>query len=102
MEVVVGKYKFQLFVTGNTSRSELAITNLYRMCEKYLSEQWEVVIIDVLEQPFLAEEAKILATPTLLKVSPPPVRKVIGDLSDLEKVMAGLGLYKEQIRPQGG
>ncbi len=97
----MGKYIFQIFITGNTPRSELALANLQRMCEKYLSGKWEVTVIDVLEQPHLAEEAKILATPTLLKVSPPPIRKVIGDLSDIDRVMAGLGLFHEQTRSQG-
>jgi circadian clock protein KaiB len=97
----VGKYIFQIYITGNTPRSELALSNLQRMCEKYLPGNWEITVIDVLEQPNLAEQAKILATPTLLKVSPPPVRKIIGDLSDLERVMVGLGLYPEQNHSQG-
>jgi circadian clock protein KaiB len=97
----VGKYIFQIFITGNTPRSEIALANLQRMCQHYLTEPWEITVVDVLEQPQLAEEAKILATPTLLKVSPPPVRKVIGDLTDVERVLAGLGLYAATARTKG-
>jgi circadian clock protein KaiB len=98
----MGKYQFKIFITGNTPQSEMAIANLHRMCEKYLANQWEIKVIDVIEQPHLAEEARIHTTPTLVKISPPPLRKVTGDLSDIEMVMAGLGLYHGQTRIEGG
>jgi circadian clock protein KaiB len=79
----------------------MAMANLRRMCERYLPGQFEITVVDVLEQPQLAEEAKIMATPTLLKVSPPPQRKVIGDLSNLERVMMGLGLYHDRSPSKG-
>lgn len=80
----------KLYVTGKTRRTELAIANLERICEEELSGEYELVIIDVLEHPQLAEDEKILATPTLIKQLPPPLRRVIGDLSDTDKVLLGL------------
>ena len=77
-------------MTGASLRSGTAIANLQRICEQELGGQYDLEIIDVLEFPDLAEEAKILATPTLIKSLPPPLRRVIGDLSDTEKVLLGL------------
>jgi circadian clock protein KaiB len=85
-----GKYVFQLFVTGQTNRAIRAIHNLRRFCEIELDGQCDVSIIDVLEQPDQAEKQKILATPTLIKVSPPPMRRIIGDLGALKASMLGL------------
>jgi len=86
------KYLLKLYITGKTSRSERAIANLHRICAEDLSGQYKLSIIDVLERPQLAEEEKILATPTLTKELPRPIRKIIGDLSDIEKVLLGLDL----------
>jgi circadian clock protein KaiB len=72
----------------------MAVNNLRRICEQELHGQYELQVIDVLEQPELAEEEKILATPTLIKQLPPPLRRVIGDLSDKDKVLFGL-----EVRP---
>lgn len=87
------KYLLKLFITGQTPRSALAVTNLRRICDEELGSDYELVIIDVLEQPQQAEEYKILATPTLIKVLPPPARRIIGDLSDTNSVMLGLDLF---------
>ncbi len=87
------KIMLKLYITGHTPRSEQAISNLRRICEERLSEQYELEIVDILEQPDLAEQEKIIATPTLIRVSPPPARRVIGDLSDTKKVLFGLSLY---------
>jgi circadian clock protein KaiB len=87
-------YVLRLFVTGASPRAQLAIANLRRICEQELRGQYELEIIDVLENPQLAEDEKILATPTLIKQLPPPLRRVIGDLSDKEKVLLGL-----EVRP---
>lgn len=84
----------KLYVTGATPRAQTAIANLRRICEQELGGQYELQIIDVLEHPQLAEDDKILATPTLIKQLPPPLRKVIGDLSDKEKVLLGLELQQ--------
>lgn len=83
-----------LFITGQTTRSQAAVANLRKICQQ-LSEPYELNIVDVLEQPELAEEARILATPTLLKSNPPPARQVVGDLSDREQVLLWLSLVPE-------
>lgn len=80
-------------MTGKTPRAEKAIANLRRICEEDLKGQYELHIIDVLENPQLAEDEKILATPTLIKRLPPPLRRVIGDLSDKDKVLLGLDVW---------
>lgn len=85
-------YLLRLFVTGKTPRAELAIANIKRICEEELHGQYQLEIIDVLEHPEMAETEKILATPTLIKQLPPPLRRVIGDLTDKEKVLFGLAV----------
>ena len=87
-------YLLKLYVTGKTPRAELAIANLRRVCEEELEGRYQLEIIDVLEQPQLAENDKILATPTLIKQLPLPLRRIIGDLSDKDKVLLGL-----EVRP---
>jgi circadian clock protein KaiB len=87
-----GKFLLTLYITGKNPRSETAIANLRRLCETELDGRYQLEIIDVLEQPDRAEEAKILATPTLIKELPPPLRRVIGDLSDKERLLYGLEL----------
>jgi circadian clock protein KaiB len=90
----LSKYLLRLFVTGTSSRTGTAIANLRRICEQELSGQYDLEIIDVLQFPDVAEDEKILATPTLIKSLPLPLRRVIGDLSDKEKVLLGL-----EVRP---
>jgi circadian clock protein KaiB len=80
----------KLYVAGKSTRAQLAIANLQKLCDEELSGRYELEIIDILEHPELAEQAKILATPTLIKQLPPPLRRVIGDLSDKEKLLIGL------------
>jgi circadian clock protein KaiB len=87
----MSKFELRLYVAGQTSRSEQAIANLYRTCEDVL-DACDIRIIDVLEQPMMAEEKRILATPTLVKSVPPPARRIIGDLSDVRQVARMLGL----------
>jgi circadian clock protein KaiB len=86
------KYMIRLYVTGETPRSQMAIANLRRICEQELKGQYELVVIDVLNHPQLAEDEKILATPTVVKELPHPIRRIIGDLSDSERVLLGLDL----------
>ncbi|WKZ31942.1 MAG: circadian clock protein KaiB [Thermodesulfobacteriota bacterium] len=86
------KIKLKLYITGKTSRSQKAISNLQDICSEELKDNYLLQIIDVLEQPQLAEDEKILATPTLIKELPPPLRRIIGDLSNTEKVLLGLDL----------
>jgi circadian clock protein KaiB len=88
----------KLYVTGASPRAEAAIANLRRICDEELHGEYELEIIDVLEQPDVAETNRILATPTLVKQLPPPLRRVIGDLSDRDKVLLGLEL-RQQRKP---
>ena len=96
------KYKLRLFVTGHTSHSQRAIENLRQICDQDLYGSYDVEVIDILEHPQLAENEKIMATPTLVKKLPEPVRKIIGDLSNREKVLLGLDVFPSQIKPLGG
>ena len=89
----------KLYVTGSTPRAKLAIANLRRICEQELQGDYELEIIDVLQHPQIAEDERILATPTLIKQLPPPLRRVIGDLSDSEKVLLGLELRTRDSTP---
>jgi circadian clock protein KaiB len=84
----------KLYIMGQTPRSQAAIASLRRICEVELEGQYELVVIDVLERPQLAEDEKILATPTVIKELPLPIRRVIGDLSDSERVLLGLDLKR--------
>ncbi len=86
------KYLLRLYVTGQTPRTMRAIENLRKICEEELEGRYDMEVIDVLERPQLAEDEKIMATPTLVKELPPPLRRIIGDLSDKEKVLLGLDL----------
>jgi len=88
----MNKFKLRLYVTGKTPKSERAIANLKEICEKGMEGLYELQVIDVLESPQLAEDEKILATPTLIKDLPPPLKRIIGDLSNSEKVLLGLDL----------
>jgi len=88
----MNKFKLRLYITGKTAKSERAIANLKEICEKELAGLYELQVIDVLVHPQLAEDEKILATPTLIKDLPPPLRRIIGDLSNAEKVLLGLDL----------
>jgi len=97
----MNRFVLKLFITGQTPRSERAIQNLKRICEVDLKGQYEMIIIDVLERPQLAEDEKILATPTLIKALPAPLRRIIGDLNDREKVLAGLDLESESNDKEG-
>ena len=92
------KCLLKLYVTGETPNSINAIANLKRICKEELEEvDYEIKVIDILKEPQLAEDDRILATPTLIKDLPLPIRRVIGDLSNKEKVLLGLDLirYKE-------
>jgi circadian clock protein KaiB len=85
-------YKLRLYVTPRTPNSQRAISNLHALCQEDLPVRLDVEVIDVTEHPAMAERDKILATPTLVKRTPEPVRKVIGDLSDREKVLLSLDI----------
>jgi circadian clock protein KaiB len=87
----------KLYVTGNTPRSLRAIANLQRICEEQLAGRYQLTIIDALEQPEAANEDHVLVTPTLIRQLPLPSRRVLGDLSDAERVLRGLDLYPPRM-----
>ena len=90
-------YILKLYVAGNTPNSMRALNTLKGILETEFKGVYALKVIDVLKNPQLAEEDKILATPTLAKILPPPVRKIIGDLSDREKVLIGLDLLFDEL-----
>jgi circadian clock protein KaiB len=85
-------YELHLFITGASINSIRAITNLKEICETYLAGNYTLKIIDVHQQRELAEQEQLIALPLLIKRRPLPERRIIGDLSDIEKVLKGLGL----------
>ncbi|ACK67877.1 KaiB domain protein [Rippkaea orientalis PCC 8801] len=91
----MNKFVLKLYITGNTINSQRAIANLLRICQEELDDHYTVEIIDVLEQPQKAEVEKILVTPTLIKELPPPLQRIIGDMSNTQKVLLGLDLLHQ-------
>ena len=85
-------YVLHLYITGATPNSTRAVRNVKEICEKYLKGRYELVIIDIYQQPALAKLDQIIAAPTLVKKSPLPIRRLIGDMSDRERVLSGLGI----------
>ena len=86
------KWQLRLYIAGNTPKSAAALINLKKYCEEHLSNRYELEVIDLLINPQLAAGDQILAIPTLVRKMPVPVRKIIGDLSNEEKVLVGLDL----------
>jgi circadian clock protein KaiB len=84
------KYLLKLYIAGQSPRSQRAILNLRRICDSQNEFEYELDIVDVLKRPELAEEHKVMATPMLIKELPPPIRRIIGDMTDMEKVLVGL------------
>jgi circadian clock protein KaiB len=89
-----GRYILRLYITGTTNRSVLALTNLKKICEEYLEGRYELEVIDLYQMPSLAKDEQIIAAPTLIKKLPLPFRRIIGDMSNIEKVLLGLDLKK--------
>jgi circadian clock protein KaiB len=88
------KWQLRLYVAGQTPKSVSAFTNLKKLCEEYLKDQYQIEVIDLLKNPDLAKQDHILAIPTLVRKLPAPIRQIIGDLSNQEKVLLGLDLRK--------
>ena len=86
------KYELRLYVAGNTQKSAAALINLKKYCEEHLKGQYVIEVIDLLVQPQLAEGDQIFAVPTLVRKVPEPIRKIIGDLSNEERVLVGLNI----------
>jgi circadian clock protein KaiB len=85
-------YVLRLFITGTTPRSARAIANLRRVCEERLKGEYDLEVVDIYQHPESAKEHQIIAAPTLVRMLPLPLRKIIGDLADEERVLAGLDL----------
>jgi len=88
------KIRLKLYIAGRTDKTQRALDNLSKICEKELKGKYELTVIDILERPQLAEDEKILATPTLIRELPVPIRSIVGDLSEIERVLIGLDLTK--------
>lgn len=91
------RYLLRLYVAGTTPRSTMAIANLKGICEEHLADRYDLEVIDIYQHPALGEGEQIIAVPTLIKKLPPPVRKLIGDMSDMEKVLVGLDIRKKDV-----
>lgn len=87
-----GKYVLRLYTAGMTLKSIRAIENLRALCETYLQNRYELTVIDLYQQPEQAEGAQVVAAPTMIKHAPPPLRRLIGDLSDTNRVLLALGI----------
>jgi circadian clock protein KaiB len=94
-------YVLRLFVTGSTPHSIRAITNIRELCEKYLKDSYDLGVIDISQNPTLAEGEQIIAAPTLIKKLPLPLRRFIGDMSHTERILLGLDVREldEAITP---
>jgi circadian clock protein KaiB len=94
------KYVLRLYVAGATPRSTQAIRNIKKICEEYLKGRYELEVIDIYQQPVLAKGEQIIAAPTLVKKLPLPLRKFIGSMRDLDRILVGLDLKpREKIDP---
>lgn len=91
-EKKVEQWELRLYIAGNTPKSATALANLRKYCEEHLKGQYKIEVIDLLVQPQLAAGDQILAVPTLVRKVPVPIRKIIGDLSNEEKVLVGLNI----------
>ena len=94
-----GFYRLRLYVAGQTPKSLTALANLKRVCEQHLAGRYEIEIIDLMQNPRLAAGDQILAIPTLVRRLPSPLKRIIGDLSNTEKVLVGLDIA---VRPPSG
>ncbi|HKT46918.1 MAG TPA: circadian clock KaiB family protein [Candidatus Acidoferrales bacterium] len=88
-------YNLRLYITGRTPHSTRSLRNLRDICEEHLSGRFILEVVDIYQQPELAREAQILAAPTLVKELPPPIRRLVGDLSDRKQVLLRLGIESQ-------
>ena len=91
-------WELRLYVAGQTPKSLAAFANLKKICEEHLAGEYDIEVIDLLKEPQLASGDQILAIPTLVRKLPEPIRKIIGDLSDTERVLVGLNLRESHKR----
>jgi circadian clock protein KaiB len=93
-------WELRLYVAGQTAKSLTAFANLKKLCEEYLTGQYSIEVIDLLEQPQLAAGDEIVAIPTLVRKLPAPLRKIVGDLRDAERTLVGLQLRPVDLPPE--
>ena len=93
-------YQLRLYIAGQSPRSITALANLKRICELHLGGRYAIEVVDLLEHPELAKTDEILAIPTLVRRLPPPIRKIIGDLSNVDRVLVGLDIVTVTPEPR--
>ncbi|HEX6563263.1 MAG TPA: circadian clock KaiB family protein [Chthoniobacterales bacterium] len=91
------EWKLRLYVAGQTSKSLTAFANLRRICEEHLAGRYEIEVIDLLKHPELAQSDQIIALPTLVRKLPEPIKRIVGDLSNSERVIVGMNLERVQL-----
>ncbi len=96
----IHSYNLRLYVAGQTPKSLTAIANLQRICDAHLAGRYTIEVIDLLKNPTLAQGDQIIAIPTLVRQLPPPVKKIIGDLTNTERVVVGLNLTPIKPEPR--
>jgi circadian clock protein KaiB len=92
-------WNLRLYIAGQTARSIAALSNLQKICDAHLPGKYHIEVVDLLKNPQLASGEQILAVPTLVRRLPPPLKKIIGDLSNAERVLVGLDLRVEKVSP---
>jgi len=91
-----GKYVLRLYVVGSTPQSTRAIENVKALCERHLKDRYELTVVDLFQQPEQAKHGQVIAAPTLVKQLPPPLRRLIGDLSNANRVLLALDIKPEK------
>ncbi|HEY1263501.1 MAG TPA: circadian clock KaiB family protein [Terriglobales bacterium] len=90
------KLVLRLYIAGQTPKSLKALSNLQKLCAEHMSEEYRIEVIDLMQKPQLAQQDQVLAIPTLVRNLPTPIRKIIGDLSNTDRVLLGLDLHPSQ------
>ncbi|MES1174751.1 MAG: circadian clock KaiB family protein [Myxococcales bacterium] len=90
------RYELRLYIAGTTAASSRSVENLRAICEEHLKGRYELLVVDVFQQPTLAKDAQIIAVPTLIKKLPAPIRRIVGDLSNEQRVLVGLDLKPKE------
>ena len=92
----ITRYALRLYITGQTPRSRRSVENLRALCDKYIAGQFDLEIVDIYQQPAMAMAGQIIAAPTLVKSMPPPLRRLVGDFSDQNRVILGLDIKLDE------
>jgi circadian clock protein KaiB len=91
------QYVLKLYVSGSTPRSVKAIQNIKKICDEYLTDRYDLEVIDIYQRPLLAKGEQIIAVPTLIKKLPSPLRTFIGDLSTVDRILLGLDIVRKTV-----